>query len=271
LEDKVRLLAGFGRADLNLKFYGIGEASASRQIFVPINEDGRFVLAQGLYGLTKEFFVGLRYIDLRVTTTIDPSTLNSQFGLNLQPVELDHRTSALGPAIEYDSRDNQFEPSRGIYATAQLEFATPKLGGDVSYRSLRSQYAQYWRVLPDVVLAGQASICALDGDVPFTELCLYGTGNDLRGYTGGQYRDRSMYTVQGETRWQFAERWGAVLFAGIGSVANRFSDLLSVTQLPSAGVGLRWLASKQYKVNLSLDVAWGRDGSAVYLYIGEAF
>ena len=271
LEDKVRLLAGFGKADLNLKFYGIGEASASRQIFVPISEDGSFVLAQGLYGLTKEFFVGLRYIDLRVTTTVDPSTLNSQFGLNLQPVELDHRTSMLGPAIEYDSRDNQFEPSHGIYATMQLMYATPKLGGDVSYRSLRSQYAQYWSVSPDVVFAGQVSFCALDGDVPFTELCLYGTGNDLRGYTGGQYRDRSMYTVQGETRWQFAERWGAVLFAGIGSVANRVSDLLSVTQLPSAGVGLRWLASKQYKVNLSLDVAVGRDGSAVYLYIGEAF
>jgi hypothetical protein len=271
LDDKVRLIAGLGRADLNLRFYGIGEAAASRQIYVPISEDGRFVLVQGLYGLTKEFFVGLRYIDLRVTTTVDPSTLNSQFGLNLQPVEFDHRSSMLGPAIEYDSRDNQFEPSHGIYATAQLEFATPKLGGDVSYRSLRSQYAQYWSASPDVVLAGQVSLCALDGNVPFTELCLYGTNDELRGYTGGQYRDRSMYTVQGEVRWQFAERWGAVLFAGIGSVANSVSDLLSVTQLPAAGVGLRWLASKQYKVNISLDVAVGRDGSAVYLYLGEAF
>ncbi|HEY6355572.1 MAG TPA: BamA/TamA family outer membrane protein [Burkholderiaceae bacterium] len=271
LEDSVRLLAGFGKADLNLRFYGIGEAAASRQIFVPINEDGRFVLVQGLYGVTKELFVGLRYIDLRVTTTIDTNEVSNRFGLNLPPIELDHRTSMLGPAVEYDSRDNQFEPTQGIYGTMQLMFATPKLGGDVSYRSLRSTYAQYWPVLPDVVFAGQLSLCALDGNVPFTELCLYGTGNDLRGYTGGQYRDRTMYTAQGEARWQFAERWGAVLFAGTGAVANRFSDLLSVTQLPAAGVGLRWLASKQYKVNISVDVAAGRDGSAVYLYIGEAF
>lgn len=270
-DDRLRLLAGGGKADLNLRFYGIGEAAASRQISVPINEDGRFLLVQGLYGLTKELFVGLRYVDLHVTTTGDPSEINSQFGLNLQPIDFDHRTSALGPALDYDSRDNQFEPSHGIYATMRLEYASPKFGGDVSYRSLRSQYAQYWRLSPGVVLAGQASICALDGDVPFTELCLYGIGNDLRGYTGGQYRDRMMYTVQGEARWQFAERWGAVLFAGTGAVADRFSDLLSVTQLPAAGVGLRWLASKQYKVNISLDVAVGRDGSAIYLYIGEAF
>ena len=49
-EDKVRLLAGFGKADLNLKFYGIGEAAASRQIFVPINEDGASCWRRGCMG-----------------------------------------------------------------------------------------------------------------------------------------------------------------------------------------------------------------------------
>ena len=31
------------------------------------------------------------------------------------------------------------------------------------------------------------------------------------------------------------------------------------------------LASTQYKVDLSIDAAWGRDGHAVYFYIGQAF
>ena len=153
----------------------------------------------------------------------------------------------------------------------QLMYATPKLGGDVSYRSLRSQYAQYWSVAPDVVFAGQVSFVRSMATCLLPSCASMAQAMTCAATPAAQYRDRSMYTVQGETRWQFAERWGAVLFAGIGSVANRVSDLLSVTQLPSAGVGLRWLASKQYKVNLSLDVAVGRDGSAVYLYIGEAF
>jgi len=54
-------------------------------------------------------------------------------------------------------------------------------------------------------------------------------------------------------------------------VANKFSDLWGVRQLPSSGVGLRWLASTSYKVNVSVDVAFTRNDQAVYFYIGEAF
>ena len=41
--------------------------------------------------------------------------------------------------------------------------------------------------------------------------------------------------------------------------------------LGSGGVGLRYLASPDNDVNLRLDVAWGKDGAAVYFGIGEAF
>ncbi len=54
-------------------------------------------------------------------------------------------------------------------------------------------------------------------------------------------------------------------------MARKYSELLKETQLPSAGAGLRWMASKKYGVNVSVDVAVGRDGHAVYFYIGEAF
>lgn len=41
--------------------------------------------------------------------------------------------------------------------------------------------------------------------------------------------------------------------------------------LTSGGLGLRYLASEANNVNLRIDVAWGKDGSAVYFGIGEAF
>ena len=41
--------------------------------------------------------------------------------------------------------------------------------------------------------------------------------------------------------------------------------------LPAAGIGLRYEASRQYGLNVSIDYARGRDSDAVYFYIGEAF
>ena len=55
------------------------------------------------------------------------------------------------------------------------------------------------------------------------------------------------------------ERLGALAFAGVGSVASSFEELDSSDSLPAAGV------------NVSLDVAAGRDESTFYVYIGEAF
>jgi hypothetical protein len=66
-------------------------------------------------------------------------------------------------------------------------------------------------------------------------------------------------------------RSGAVFFAGMGAEAPTFGDPWSARQLPSAGTGVRWLAGAQYKVNVSVDVAVGRDGHAVCYSLGEAF
>jgi len=33
----------------------------------------------------------------------------------------------------------------------------------------------------------------------------------------------------------------------------------------------RWLASEKARVNLSVDIAQGRDGTAAYVYVKEAF
>ena len=270
-QDKLRIIAFAGRADLNLRFYGIGAAAGDRQISVPVGEDGRFTLLQALYGVTPELFVGLRLQDLRLKTTVDLQDVNNALGTNLSPLELDHRTTTIGPALDYDTRDNQFLPSQGTYATLRVGFSSPAFGSDVSYRNLRATFAHYWTVQPHLIVAGRVSTCAVDGTVPFTELCLYGISNDLRGYTGGQYRDKAMYAAQAEARWRFAERFGAVFFGGTGAVARTFSDLWSVRQLPSAGLGIRWLASTTYKVNVSADLAFTPNDRAAYFYIGEAF
>jgi hypothetical protein len=46
----------------------------------------------------------------------------------------------------------------------------------------------------------------------------------------------------------------------------RLGEVLSAT-----GVGLRFLATRDYGLNVSVDYAIGKQSSGVYFYIGEAF
>ena len=77
--------------------------------------------------------------------------------------------------------------------------------------------------------------------------------------------------VQGELRQALIGRLGAVAFAGVGAVAPSFSDMGEAMPLPSAGLGLRFQPTRKSPVNISVDYAWGKHSSGLYLYVGEAF
>ena len=62
-----------------------------------------------------------------------------------------------------------------------------------------------------------------------------------------------------------------VAFGGVGEVAGDLGDFNAQDLLPSVGVGLRFLVSEENRVNISIDYARGREGDAIYFYIGESF
>lgn len=111
---------------------------------------------------------------------------------------------------------------------------------------------------------------AFAADFPL-ERCQFGSNRDLRGYPVGRYYDDALYALQLEYRAPLWKRLGAVVFAGVGSVASSLDRLDSAKSLSSTGVGLRYLASPAQRLNVSIDFAVGRDESTLYVYIGEAF
>jgi outer membrane translocation and assembly module TamA len=105
---------------------------------------------------------------------------------------------------------------------------------------------------------------------PFFLKSSFGGASDLRGYPSGRYRDRMMYAMQAEYRWQIRDRWILTGFAGVGEVAERFSNF-GEHFLPAAGVGARYVLSEKHRVSLSTDLAVGNDGVEFYFGVGEAF
>lgn len=269
-EDKIRITAGIGYADLNMQFYGIGGDAGARDRSIGLNQKGTFVLAQGLYQVRPNLFVGARYRYLEVDTTLDRPPPPAFPDLDPPPREMGSRVSGLGLAAEYDTRDSEYGPTKGLYGAGQWLWNGDAIGSDFEYGKLTATLNGY-HGMGKGVLAWRGSICATGDRTPFYDLCMYGQANDLRGYESGQYRDRALWAGQVEYRRPLFWRIGGVVFAGVGGIAPGFDRLGDSTVLPSAGVGLRFAASTRFRLNLRFDMAWGEDSSGVYIGMGEAF
>ena len=122
------------------------------------------------------------------------------------------------------------------------------------------------------MLAYDAYFCATGGTPPFYGNCIYGTNNELRGYTAGQYFDRYMAATQLEYRLVLPKRFGLVAFGGLGGVHAGDTQLLQSDHfLPDIGAGVRFTVSKKYHVNMRADYGQGVNGHTFGLGILEAF
>jgi outer membrane protein assembly factor BamA len=123
------------------------------------------------------------------------------------------------------------------------------------------------------VLAYDLFGCATSGQPPFYGNCVYGTSNELRGYTAGKYFDRYMFTAQVEYRLTLPHGIGLAGFTGVGEVVPGTSQILFRNNhfLPDVGAGPRYELSKKYHVNLRADFARGRDSWTWAMGVGEAF
>lgn len=267
--DRFRVLAGAGLASINVDFYGIGPEAGNRGVSVPISQDATFVGGQALMRAAPHLYVGLQYRFIDLTTTLNATDLPFP-DLNIPAAELDAVSSALGLGIEYDTRDKEYGPSSGLYITGAWLVADEAWGSDRDYARAELRVNGYSRASENAVWAWRVSGCWAGDSAPFYDICNYGSQSDLRGYVSGQYRDRSMVAAQAEYRRHLFGRFGMVLFAGIGGVGSEFDDIVDEL-LPAAGVGLRYEASRKYGVNVGVDYAVGKDSSAVYFRIGEAF
>ena len=264
--DSLRAEITGGLASLSYDFFGVGSSAGGSGRSVPITQEGVIFVAKGWVRTFDSFFVGFQYRGLDTQTVIN---INQPRPPSIPNPQLDVVTSGVGPLLEYDSRNNEFQPSAGTFFEFQSFIAREDLGGDFNYERAFADINRYQALGEGLVLAGRLYGCGAGGEVPFFDLCLFGAGPDLRGYPAGRYRDRAMLAGQVEARWSFTDRWGVVGFAGVGAVGDRFSDLGPA--LPSLGAGIRWEASQKFNLNIGVDYAVGRDSDAFYFRIGEAF
>jgi outer membrane protein assembly factor BamA len=179
---------------------------------------------------------------------------------------------SLGCRLQRDTRSNRFYPTTGTLLDFTADFFSQGLGSKYSFQSYKFNFNKFANLSQKQVLAFDLGFCGTGGKPPFYGNCIYGTNNQLRGYTAGRYLDRYMLVTQLEYRLVLPKRFGLVGFGGIGGVAPGGDQLFSARNfLPSAGGGVRFLLSKQYHVNLRADVGFGKDSHTWSMGVGEAF
>ncbi|MGC2703601.1 MAG: BamA/TamA family outer membrane protein, partial [Candidatus Acidiferrales bacterium] len=269
-QDTYEITTGYVRGNVNYDFYGTGIAS---NLKLPLDQTGQAFLGEVLRRVGWKIFVGPRFITGRSFVTVNP---NSGSSVPIPPdVGLHTNLTSIGARMTRDTRPNHFYPTGGTFFTVTSDFFSQDLGGKYTFQSYRSEFDKYWSLSDKQVLAYDANFCGTGGSPPFYGNCIYGTSNELRGYTAGQYFTRFTLATQLEYRLVLPKRFGLVVFGGLGGVIPGGSQLLQRVQngqfLPSGGGGLRFELSKKYHVNLRADIAQGRNGHTFGMGVGEAF
>jgi outer membrane protein assembly factor BamA len=269
-QDLWRLTGLISYAEAHRHYYGIGEEAGNRGDILDLVSDEFTFQVELLRRVIPHGYAGVRY---RLFDTDGSPQQPSTPTLPAPPdSQLNSTQSAFGPSLAYDTRDSSLQPRRGAYITSVWLFGVRALGDSFAHNRLKMSAAGYFPLGTRTVLAVRGSLCSAGGEVPYYDLCLFGSTNDLRGYPSGRYRDRASWATQAELRQHVFNRWGAVAFFGVGGIAPSFGEIFTNGNvLPAGGVGVRYQPFRKNDVQLRLDFAAGKDEHAVYLGIGEAF
>jgi outer membrane protein assembly factor BamA len=274
-EDKHRASIAGGSIRVNQDFDYDNSGSDLRLVF---SELRTFVSAEYSRKIKGDFYLGLLYFGTQTRYKFDQGTTeqNDFAEAFFKEKEIaDNFISSIGLNISFDSRDYIYYPTKGFLISIRPKLNAGFLGSDNNYIDTDYKLANYYSFSQKSVLATSVSGGFASGDVPFDGFQNYGVRNNLRGYTSGQYKGPYMIAMQTEYRWRFYKRFGAVMFAGIGSIWGDPQSNISFAErdwLPSAGLGARYMISREKRINFRLDYAWGVDGNqGLYFGVMEAF
>jgi outer membrane protein assembly factor BamA len=267
-----RITAAYARGNLNYDWYGIGLAAGNAGRKLPLQQTGQVLRSEVLRRVAWDFFLGVRF--WTGSSEIVAGATNATTPLPAPPPDIGFPTAlrALGLRVNRETTPNRFYPTSGTLLDFTSDFFSQDLGSQYSFQAYRFTFNKYGSLSKNQVLAYNLFVCGTGGKPPFYGNCIYGTNNELRGYTAGRYLDRYMFATQLEYRLTLPKRFGVVGFVGLGEVVPGGSQLFRINEvLPGGGGGARFQLSKTYSVNLRADVARGKDSWTWSMGVGEAF
>lgn len=252
------------------KFWGLGNHTSFTDE-EPFTQKQFFINPQFLQRVHKNFYLGLTY-EFQHTGPVsyiqggifDRENITGRHGGN---------TSGIGPILSWDTRNNAYSPDRGVFVELQYVWFDQHLGSDFNLRIFSVDFRKFFRLSEGSVFAMQGIAGLTAGNTPFRKLEELGGADMMRGYYGGRFTDKCLMAYQAEYRRQLFWRIGMVAFASTGEVSHDLKGFeLNPDQWHYAyGGGLRFMLSKEEKLNLRVDYGIARHSNAFTVQLREAF
>jgi len=253
--DNYRTTIAYGDASVNFQFYQ--ELNSS---FVSFNSVYDAFLFEGSRRVYNRWYLGLRYVNLKTQTSYD-----------LEGAEATYTNmNNMGVIVAHDTRDFIYNPNSGDLMNLRTGFYRDWLGSDYKFENYEFDFTKFFSIDTSRVMVARFAAKIAAGDVPFEGQHVV-QRDDIRGYTDGKHRANQVYALQGEYRWNIYKKWGMVAFGGIATAVNSPKEISFKGLLPAVGVGIRYMAVPSEKINIGIDVAFGKEDWGLYFRIAEAF
>ena len=262
-EGRLRTLVGAGAGQFNLDFYGRGGGPSS------LNESVRYSLqftgavAQANWQLAPKspWAVGVRY----VYADVDPKPRDSTFQSLADQVRV--KVSAPSAVVEYDTRDNVFTPTRGIYAESSFLASREALGASDDFERFQQVLIAWHPLTQDVTLGARLNYAWSSDGTPFFLRPFI----QLRGVPAVRYQGDQAGSIEVEARWQFYGRWSVVAFGGAGATRTERQSSTITQSVGSGGLGFRYELASKFGMHAGIDVAHSPGTTALYFVVGNAW
>lgn len=184
----------------------------------------------------------------------------------------------VGVSQSYDTRNTNNYTTKGFFGRVTYQYA-PNIFGDQHFSGsqIGLNVRNFWPLSPKFVLGTQGVYNFIKSDhTPFYLLQQMGNDEMMRGYYTGRYRDENLAAAQAEIRYRYNNRFGAVIFGGLGTVWG--SSKFDIEQFkPNYGAGLRYFFDPAKGLSIRLDYGVGekrineKRQSGFYISFAEAF
>ncbi len=195
---------------------------------------------------------------------------------------------ALGPFVQYDSRNDLFMPTRGVSARAFAEVGDPALAGEISFVHIGASASHYVELKEGTVLCSRVATRWIvptrnTESIPIQERLFNGGENSVRSFQQSELgpKDAGGDPVGGEVRnllslelrQRVSGNFSAALFADYGNIGLTTGEAFEGFR-SALGVGLRYglpIGPIRLDVGFNPDRQPGEDRFVIHFAVGMPF
>ncbi|WP_430813466.1 BamA/TamA family outer membrane protein [Carboxylicivirga sp. RSCT41] len=261
-QDRIRYMGLIGKGNINFDYYGPNNILPEP---VEMNLDTWMFVQQLKFRIKEtDFFIGARYFNYNGTNTLQlPIDIPEYSGKSF-----DSELSELSVMLDFDTRDNVFTPSKGIYAQLKGTYSDEWMGGADFYGRLSGVLLAFGDLSEKTTIGARIETLYASENTPFWAI----PGINMRGVPAVKYQGNNVNLLEVQLNYKLNYRWEVLGFTGMGVTAPLDDGWLKTNQsVRSVGTGFRYLLARVFGLSGGMDFAWSDEDFGFYIVMGHAW